>query len=152
MGIRSFTKNTFKNNTNVKGWSSWGQIKENAKIVGMLFKDIKTTTSEAPPSKKSTFAETVQRLGLTDDALRARMKSHFQVAVACTALGLIAFGWTFYLLIAKGMLLSSLVALSLSALMFSYAFREHFNYFQIKQKRLDCSFSEWLSGFFAKKK
>ena len=33
MGIKSYFKNTVKNNVNVKGWASWDVVKNNAKMV-----------------------------------------------------------------------------------------------------------------------
>jgi len=148
MGIGSYLKNTAKDNVNVKGWSSWITVKDNAKTITGILKDVKTEAEK--PVVKATFAETVKKFGLSESDLNARMKSYFRVAVLCAILGLAAFCWTIFLL-SKLMFLSSLMALSLSALMFAYAFREHFYYFQIKQKRLDCTFSEWFSSFFPSK-
>src|SRR3989338_448665 len=139
MGIRSYIKNTAKNNVNVKGWTSWGAIKESANVVNSLVKDMKAPDKGAP-SVKQTFEAVMKQYGLSEKDISLRMKQSFMVAAACAILGLCAFGWIFVLLF-KGMFLSSLVALSLSALMFAYAFREHFNYFQMKQRRLNCTLS-----------
>jgi intracellular multiplication protein IcmV len=150
MGIRSFVKNTVKNNTNVKSWSSWNAIKDNAKTVKYFANDLKAL-DKPKPTVKITFDEAMKKYGLTENDLSKRMKSHLLVAAFCGALGAFAFIWALYLF-AKLMFLSGLVGVSLSFLMLAYGFREHFNYFQIKQRRLDCTFNEWLSGFFPHKK
>lgn len=150
MGVKNFVKSTFKANTNVKGWSSWEQIKENGKTVNNFFNDLKAP-KPAAKTTQLTFEQMVQQQKLTEKDLQTLKQSHLRVAICCALLGLGALGWMIYLL-SKAMFLSSIVALSLSALMFAYAFREHFGYFQIKQKRLNCSVKEWFSSFFSKKK
>jgi len=150
MGIQSYLKNTAKANTNVKAWSGWDSIKANGKIVGAMAKDLKTPNREASASI-GTFEETMQKFGLTEADLRQRMRSHLYLAIICAVLGLGAFGWMIHLLI-KGMFLSGMVSLALSFMMFAYAFSEHFNYFKIKNKKLDCTLKEWYSEFFPNKK
>lgn len=150
MGVRNYVKNTFKANTNVKGWTAWNLIKYNSKIVKGFVDDIKVDPN-APPAMKETFADAVRRFGLTDEELKKRMRSHYIIALGCGFLALLAFGWFVYLLV-KLMFLSSLVALSLSGLMAVYAFTEHFSYYRIKQRRLDCTVDEWVAHFFSRKK
>lgn len=139
-----FIKNTVKDNTNMKGWVGWNAIKNNTSTIAEFIKD--KNMVGATSSKKMTFDEAMQHYGLSDKDIQDRMKSRLRSAILCFSLGLIAFGWMFFLLF-KGLFLSCLVALALSGLMFSYAFREHFYYFKMKQKKLDCTFREWLSGF-----
>ncbi len=151
MGIKNFVKNTVKDNVNVKGWASWGAIKDNAKSIG-TFMDAFKADNQATAATKETFDEAVKRYGLSEKDIAARMKSYFMVAVICAILGAAAFLWMFYLFFLEGMFLSGLVALALSVLMFSYAFREHFRYYQMKQRRLDCTFQEWLSHLLDQKR
>lgn len=143
MGLRSFIKNTAKTNTNVKGWASWGEIKQNAQVVGTFMDTFKKRNQTAQPE---TFEEAVKRLSLSEQDINARMKSYFRVAALCAILGFAALGWTFYLLLFRAMFLSSLVGLGLAGLMFTYAFREHFYYFQMKNRRLNCTVKEWFSS------
>ena len=149
MGVKSYVKNTFKANTNVKGWIGWNSVSSNAKLVKSLVNDIKPDKNEATPKTQETFEQAVARLGLTDAQLQKQMRSHFLVALFCGTLGLFAFAWFVYLLI-KAMFLSSLIALSLSGLMLVYAGSEHFFYYRIKQRRLDCTVDEWISKLFSK--
>lgn len=150
MGIRSYVKNTAKNNVNVKSWASWDTIKANSKVVNSLVNDLKAPDKNAPRIKK-TFDEAMKQYGLSEKDIALQMKQSFAVAAVCALLGLSAFGWMILLLF-KAMFLSSLVAFSLSALMLAYAFREHFNYFQLKQRRLSCTFNEWFSSLFPRRK
>lgn len=148
MGIRSYIKNTAKNNLNVKGWSSWDSIKKGGQVVGELAKDFKVPTAEAT---KRTFDEAVREYGLTESDIQLRMKSSLRVAIFCAALGLAALCWT-VLLLTKALFFSSVVAFALAVLMFAYGFREHFHYVEMKQKRLDCTVKEWFFSLFSRKK
>lgn len=149
MGLRQYVKNTVKDNTNVKTWSSWETVKDNARTVYGFVQDLKPVDQTGLPVP-TTFEAAIRQYGLSEADIRSRMRTHFFVAVFCLVLGFVAIGWMIFLL-TKLMFLSALVAFSLGALMLAYAFREHFFYFQMKQRRLNCSVSEWFSSFFAKK-
>lgn len=149
MGVGNFLKNTVKDNTNLKGWSSWVTVKDNAKTITGILKDVKAEATE--PLVKTTFEQTIKKFGLSESDLHARMNSYFRVSVVCALLGIAAFIWVF-ILFSKLMFLSGLMALALSALMFAYAFREHFYYFQMKKRRLDCTIAEWFASFSPSKK
>lgn len=146
MGIRSFVKNTVKDNTNLKGWTGWDAIKQNAQLVGSFVKEIKPQDKE-DVIVPETFEQAVQRFGLTEAELRSKMRMHWIVSLVCFFLGLGALCWGFHLLW-DGMYLSCLVGFALGALMFAYAFYESFSHFRIKKRRLDCTFSEWAAHFF----
>lgn len=145
MGIRSVVKKGVKNNTNFKRWAAWDTIKGNGKIIGNFISDLRAPHTKDVPVKE-TFEEAVARYQLSETDIRKRMRSHFRVALFCVLLGLVALGWTVYWLM-QWMFLSGLVALALAMLMFAYAFREHFYYFKMKKRRLDCTVHEWFSSF-----
>ena len=152
MGIRSYVKNTVKNNSNVKSWSSWDAIKDNAKVIGLMVKDIKdSSASAATPVIPQTFEQAAAKFNLSPADLQKRMTRHLWVSIGCAILGVSALGWAIFLFL-KVMLLSGVAGLSLAALMFSYAFQENFRYFLIKQRRLNCTVHEWFSSFFENKK
>lgn len=149
MGVGSYFKRTVKANTNVKGWTSWNAIRGNARVVGRFIRDIRAPKTTVTANES--FDEVIKRYGLTEQDLRARMRSYFRVAVLCAALGVLALLWMVYLF-TKGMILPGFVALALASLMFSYGFREHFQYFQIQQRRLGCTVREWFSSFISRKR
>lgn len=145
MNIRDYVKNTFKANTNVKGWSGWSQLKDNAQIVKNFAQDLKAPNGTTAVQAQ-TFESAMKSYGLTENDIKRLTRNHFLTAVICVAFSLAAFLWMFHL-IYKGLFLSSLVSLSLSALMAAYGFREHFFYFQLKQRKLNCTVKEWASSF-----
>jgi intracellular multiplication protein IcmV len=151
MGIREYVKRTVKANTDVKSWAAWDTIKGNAKVVESLAADMKFAETTAPSAGIS-FEEAMKKYGLSETGLSHQMRTRFLVAWACFALAFAAFFWAFYLSIFKGMLLSALVSLSLGLLMGVYGFREHFFYFQLKQRKLNCTIAEWVAYFFSFKR
>ena len=150
MGVRSFVKNTVKANTNVKGWSSWDAVKGNAKVVGRFIDDLKAPDAKVPPVA-ITFDEAMKKYGMTQADVSKSMRTHLQTAWVCLVFSIAAFVWMFYLFYI-GMFLSGLVSLSLSTLMAAYGFREHFNYFQMKRRKLNCTINEWVSSFLSGKR
>lgn len=149
MGVRDYVKNTVKTNTNIKGWSSWDSVKGNAKVVGRFIDDLKAPNSKAPPVA-ITFEEAIKKYAMTEADVSKSMRTHLQTASVCLALSVASFVWMFYLFYI-GMFLSGLVSLSLSALMAAYGFREHFHYFQMKRRKLNCTINEWASSFLSKR-
>lgn len=151
MGIRSYVKNTFKANTNVKGWSGWDLLKSNAKVVKDFADDLKASNVDTSPVSLG-FEEAMKKYGLTENDVMKQKRIHLIAALFSFVLALAALLWTLHLFFMKGMFLSSLVSLSLAVLMGSYGFREHFFYFQMKQRKLNCTVSEWVSSFFSGKR
>lgn len=149
MGFRSFVKKTAKTNTNVKGWSGWHAIKANANVVKNMAADFKYDAKPAIDTQM-TFEAAIKKYGLSEKDIAHQMKSNLLIAYFAGALSLIGLIWALYLLI-NAMFFSSLMGFSLSVLMFAYAFRSHFFYYQLKQKRLNCTVKEWASSFLSKK-
>ncbi len=151
MGVRSYFKNTVKNNTNVKSWSSWDAVKENAQMVSGLVKAMKPSVTGAEAVTPKSFQDQMKTAGLSEKDLQDRMKGHLRVTLVSLLLGLGGIGWTIYIF-QKQMYLSGLMSLSVTLVMFAYAFREHFFYFEMKQRRLNCTVKEWFFNFFPHKK
>ena len=147
MGVRNFVKRTAKDNTNVKGWTAWDAIYHNAKIIGGFAKSLKSTPEMDAPPVSETFEQAVARFNLTEAQLKSKMRTHWSLAILCFIFGCGGFLWSVYLLW-DGLFLSTLVSFSLTALMLSYGYYEHISYYRIKKRKLDFTFSEWLSHFF----
>lgn len=150
MGVRDYFKNTAKANTNVTAWTDWASVSKNAKFIKQLVSDIKPKDKvTTDPSQKKTFDEAVSMYGLTEKELTAQMKSHLRLSLGCGLLTLIAGYWFFHLLL-MGMFLSSIVALSLTFLMGTYAVTENIYAYRIKKRKLDCTIHEWFFHFLKK--
>lgn len=146
MAVKEYFIRIFRKNTSVGTWSNWKAVKHNASSIKEMVKGVGSADQDNA-YVASSFEEAVKHYGMSEADLRKRMKNHLVTAIVCAILGLFAFGWMINLVFFNGMLLSGLVALGLSSLMLAYAFREHFFYFKIKQRRLNCTVREWFLSF-----
>ena len=108
---------------------------------------IKKQQAAGESLQPETFEQCIKHYGLTDEALTKKRRLHLYTAMGCLLGSVVLLAYTLYL-IATGIYFSSLVSVMLAALLVAYAYREHFNAFQIKQRRLGCTFKEWVSYTF----
>jgi len=142
----SFLRKGVTNNLNIKKWIDFDHLKATTKTVTDFAEDLSKVANPST-SRKETFDQAVKRMGLTEADIQQRQQSAIQIALSCLALTPFTLGYGVYLLINVG-LLSATVAVMMTLLLSAYAFREGFNYYQIKQRRLGCSVREWLLSYF----
>jgi intracellular multiplication protein IcmV len=94
--------------------------------------------------KAETFDEAVARFNLTEADLKEREKDYLFYAGIFLVLGLVSFVFGFYLLFVKRKFLDCLLGIAVAALFGTQGFRYHFWYFLIKQRKLGCTFDDWL--------
>ena len=146
MGIRNIVKRGVSGGFSPTRWMSVESIKENGHFIGELFQAVfyrKKSKNEA--LQKKSFEEVMQHFKMTEKDLEMRMRKSRLLILFCLGLGILVLGYMAYLYI-DGQLLAGTICLMLSFVMFSYAFREHFNLFQMKQRRLGCTFKEWFNS------
>jgi intracellular multiplication protein IcmV len=133
---------------NFSAWLGVKTIKQNTSVIKDLSKAafVPGKTQNRGPEKE-TFAEAMRRLNLTEASLQKRIKASTQIIYLCGGLMLPMFGYTIYMFM-SGFYLSTFVCLMLTALSGAYSFREHFNRFQMRQRRLGCTLSEWAVATF----
>ncbi|GEM_PF-525618 len=148
MGVFNIVKKGISAGWNVSGWLGVSNIKKNAVLIKELSKDtfnVKKTKQGEP--KQETFTEAVKRLNLTEQDIQKRIKASGQIIFFCGLLTIPMAAYTLYMFMA-GFYLSTFVCVMLTALLLAYCFREHFNRFQMLQRRLSCSIGEWASVTF----
>lgn len=142
--VRGFFRTVF--NFNIHEWLAVDEIKTNTAAVVNAYKDI--FDRPIGGQRKETFEAAVRRLGLTPEKLKTQSRYFLYFAFFYAFLGVGLFGYSFYLLLGKGFVLAFFVSFIMGALMFSYAFKEHFWYMQISKQKLGCTFREWISFVF----
>ena len=149
MGVMKIVKKSITAGWNVSAWVGLNNIKNNA----VLIKDLSKSTFTQPYSgggntpKKETFAQAMRRLNITEAGLQKRIKSSTHVILFCGILFFPMLIYTVYMF-QSNFYLSSFVCLMLTALLGAYCFREHFNRYQMRQRRLGCTVSEWARDLF----
>lgn len=124
---------------NVRAWMDWDRMKTGGKF---LEEGAKKLFVPRPARPVETFEEAMQRMKLTeaDLALRRRALFRMSIMMACLSMGLLIY---FFYHIFYGSLHAAFLTLALSLLAAALGFRYHFWYFQIKSRKLGCTFHEW---------
>ncbi|RDI41686.1 type IVB secretion system protein IcmV [Aquicella lusitana] len=125
-------------------WVGSDSIKEQNQTIWSILKDI--FVSPEAPVKKETFEEAAKRLELTEEDIKQARANYYFYAILFAVLGAATALFSLYLLFFHLSFYGLLLAAAASGLFFAQAFRFHFWYFQIKHRKLGCTFDEWWSG------
>ena len=144
MAKRGVVRGFFGSLVNVKKWSNFDEVAASARFVTKSVKDL-CQPQKGSSMSSSSFAEMMQKLNLTEDDIKKRMKYFLYYFVVYFFSALCLFFYMGYLIATSGRILSVLVTMILGLLMTVYAVREHFWYMQLKTRKLGCSFRDWLA-------
>lgn len=150
MNFKKAVKKGFFSGLNPLRWVGYDQISGNAKTIRNLVDGLVDKPSQSSVHKE-TFEECLLRFNLTEIDIKKRMQTAIRIVILCLILSLAMIIYSVYLVF-HGLPLSSFVCVILTLLLWAYAFREHFNYFQMKQRRLGCTFKEWFICTFKRSK
>lgn len=89
------------------------------------------------------FDKAIERLHLDEDALKAREKEFFLLFLFFCVLSLSIFSYSVWVAV-RGNLMGFLIGLGLTVFGLAQAFRYHFWLFQVKNRKLGCTFKEWF--------
>ena len=143
MAIKDIFKLSRKTFFDPAGWLGYESVKDTTVTIWAILKGLFVSPT---PERKETFAEAMQRLGLTEADVEKAETRYLLVAFFFLILGSLAFAVSFYYLLHHGTVSGFLLALATAAILFSQAFRYHFWYFQTKYRKLGCTFEEWRRG------
>lgn len=123
-----------------------GELKESYKSLGSSAKEMfsREKTKNIIPE---TYEEAVIRLELTPEMIESRKKNLFRTALFYLAIALALFIYTLKLLF-TGVFLGTFIGLVLTLIALGLAYRDHFWFTQMKQKRLGLSLKDWFTYTF----
>lgn len=147
MKVFKFLGKFVKPFVNFPQWLGWKQIVSSTRALKELAKTAFQISKGE--SRKESFEQAVSRLRLTEEDLKKRKKMFLRMALFYFLIGAGLFGYGIYLFVSTPYFLGGLLTLILSMLMFTYAYREHFWYFQLKARKLGCSFNDWMAFTFS---
>ncbi|MEK6730556.1 MAG: type IVB secretion system protein IcmV [Pseudomonadota bacterium] len=147
MGIFTGIKNQLvKPAVNVTGWMSWTFFKDNTVSLARMLKPVFTAHRLREDEKtRESFEHALERLGLTETDLARKaqfLKTSFTFYMSVAVFAALYIIYLFF----HADVLSLIVTVLLFSLFLAKAFQMRFWLFQIKQRKLGCSFSEWWSG------
>ena len=143
MALKDVVKVSRKTFFNPRGWLGYDTLKASSQGLWFILKDVFTI---AQPARQETFTQAMKRLNLTEEDIHKTAQRYFFLTVIFVSLGSAAFLASFYMLLHHGTLAGLVLAMATAAVFFSQAFRYHFWYFQIKHRKLGCTFDEWRRG------
>jgi intracellular multiplication protein IcmV len=133
--IAGFFKGIFK----FRAWTDYDRVKENSSYI---YEGVKKFTEVQQADKKETFEEALKRLNISEHDLDLKQKALFRLSILMLCIGLAVFFYALFKLWYEQwfalFLCSIVIALSLSL-----SFRYHFWHFQIKHRKLGCTFEDW---------
>ncbi|WP_131793852.1 type IVB secretion system protein IcmV [Fluoribacter gormanii] len=124
---------------NVRRWFDWDRMRAFTLYLVNGFKRLFV------PQKKvegESFNDAVKLLNLTDESLLIKQKSLFRLSIVMLLAALLIMGYAVFQLF-YGSIKAFLVSLVVTLIALVLAFRYHFWYYQIKNRKLGCTFNEW---------
>ena len=92
--------------------------------------------------EKASFETEKSRLNLTDDELSAKQRSLFRLSILMLCVAVIVFFYALYQFL-YGTILGAIPSCTIFAVALALSFRCHFWYYQIKERKLGCTFEDW---------
>lgn len=130
---------------NVPAWMGLNNLV--ASFVGIvhLIRDFFVPAKKVEASKEP-FEDILKRLNLTEETVTLRIKQFKFIFRILVLIGLLVLSYAIYLLI-HGHLRAFFVSLAILGIDIAQAFYYHFWIFQMQQRKLGCTFHEWLGQF-----
>lgn len=149
MGSRYRIRDFLKSFVNFPAWMGASHLKRTAVDIGKMSKELFTV--QPVSVREETFEEAVQRFRLTDADLAQRQRVFARLTALYLAIFFCLGIYAFYLWYRHDFL-SVLMTFVLMMVTASFAFKEHFWYVQMRQKRLGLTPKEWFLFTVGKRK
>lgn len=138
--VKQVVKVNRKTFFNPRAWLGYDAIKDQNRAI---WNSVRGLFIAATPTRKETFEQAMVRLDLTEESLK-ESQTNFQVFTwIFTSLGVFSFVASFVILLKYASLAGFVLAIAVTALMLSQAFQYSFWLFQLKNRKLGCTFEEW---------
>lgn len=141
-------KKIIKPAVDVPKWIDYRQLLKNNRSI---FSFVKKFFIPEQAKTEESFEEALSRLKLTPSDLIQRSKEFTRLMWIWIFLLLVSIAYSIYLL-QNHFFRGFYPCLGICIIILTQIFRYHFWLFQIKQRRLGCSFRDWLNGQFIGKK
>ncbi len=131
---------------NVSKWTDADNIKKTGKSI---ISQAKRLTEVRESTRKETFEQAIARMNITEKDLKDRMKQTYLVSwiFLALAIGLLGYGSFVFM---RGFVSGLFICVVMSVLGFVLAYQQSFWYFQMKRRKLGCTFNEWVNFIFRK--
>lgn len=141
MKITRRLKGISKSFFNFSGWMGKDQLVNSASD---LYSKSRSLFSIKQNSRYENFEDALHRMGITEKDLLMRAAEFRRSFVLFFVITICVISYAFYLLL-NGNFFGFLISLGLAAVGAAMTFRYHFWLFQIQERRLGCTISEWIN-------
>ena len=148
MTIKDVFKVSRKTFFNPREWLGYDSLKEQTQTIQSFVKEAATVRK---PERTETFDEALQRLDMKEEELPGIATKYLCYALFFLGLAIVDFIYGIYLLFHHGAFLGMVLAFAVCALLLAQAFRYHFWFFQIQNRKLGCTFEEWRDSILRKR-
>lgn len=134
---------------NVRSWFDWERMKSFTLYLVNGFKQLFVPQQNI---ESESFKEATKQLDIDDATLLSKEKALFRLSLLMLLIAGLIFGYAGYQLF-YGSYKAVIVSFIVMLIALTLAFRYHFWYFQIKKRKLGCTFDEWFrQGLLGEKK
>ncbi|CEG55846.1 type IVB secretion system protein IcmV [Legionella fallonii] len=124
---------------NIRFWFDWDRMKA---FTVALKNGIKRMFVPQQAVTSESFNAAKTRMHLSDAELLSKQNALFRLSILMLAVAILLLGYGGYQIF-YGSLKAVIVSLVVTLIALVLAFRYHFWYFQIKHRKLGCTFNEW---------
>lgn len=144
MGFWSSTRNFAGHIVNVRvdKWIGVATIRDST---NSIYRSCKSMFKIAHPERIETFDQALERLNITEAELYARQQEFFRLFVFYLVASLALFIYCVFLAF-NGNFMGFCMSFALTIYALTHSFRYHFWQFQIKERKLGCTFKDWLDA------
>jgi len=152
MGIMQSLKDSMQGGLlspfNLRRWIGGDNIKNSSRTVHSIYKGLYQDPKTSPiPHQGETFDQYIQRMGISEEEVQKRIIFSQKRILLYLALSTIVLIYMSYLY-ATGFTRAALLTTILLVVLLTYTFKEHFQYYQLKRRKLRSSLKEWFFDFF----
>ncbi len=141
MAAKRQRKGFFRSMVDFPTWMNVKGLRDSGDTIVKTFKSLQEATLS---DRQETFEEAMTRLRLSEKDIQARMRHCYISSWIYFSVALLLFLYGGYLLI-YSTFSGFIIAFVLSGLAGVYAYRDAFWYFQMKSRKLGCSFSNFVN-------
>ena len=128
----------------VRQWSDYDRVKDSTNyLVNGIKKLFVLQRPHADTTAKESFDTAVKQYKLDEQQITKQQKSLFRLSMLMLGLALCAFAYGIYCIMYSTWR-AVITDFAVTILILILAFRYHFWYFQIKERRLGCSVKQWM--------
>jgi len=124
---------------NVRSWFDYDRMKTFTSYLGTGFKKMFVPQQQAA---KESFKEAMVRQKISEEDLQSRQSALYRLSLLMCGAALLIFAYGIYQLFHGGYK-ATIISISVTLIALALAFRYHFWYFQIKERKLGCTLKEW---------